>query len=364
MTESETTPSHGSGITTAFLDSLLQEARVKFKVPAIAAAVMNADSIVAQSVKGVRAVGDPATASLDDYFHIGSCAKSVLAVMAAKAVASELVTFETKFFTLFPELKLRAERAYLDITLEDLLRCRAGIRPYTDLNKDPLPVYPSSISSQRLEFVNRLVEQPTVVSPRDGTFPYLYSNASYTMAAVMLERVSGLTYEQLVDQVLRDDLGLAPHVGWPCAHSDDQPLGHVITNGNVTAQRPDSLTKIPYLLTPAGDLSLTPKDFARYTQWHLRGLRGAEHYLSSEAMQIIHFGHTGFSLGVENGSLGSQRYASMDGNTGTFFSRFAIAPDADFALTVMMNANAEKATEWLTQRILKKHFNWWWKFWL
>jgi hypothetical protein len=33
-----------------------------------------------------------------------------------------------------------------------------------------------------------------------------------------------------------------------------------------------------------------------------------------------------------------------------------------------MNAGSGSATmeamEWLTMRIVKKHFNWWWKFWL
>lgn len=364
MTESDIEQSPHSNVTSAYLATLVQEAKDKFKVPAIAVSTMSTASIFAQAALGERTVDKPEQVTLDDYFHLGSCARSVLAVMAAKLVEQGQIKYDTKFFDLFPELELRAERAYLSITLEDLLLCRAGIRAYTDLNKDPLPVYPSSIHAQRQEFVNRLVEQSVAGRKVNGKFQYMDSNASYTMAAVMLERVTGLTYEAHVQSVMQSDLGLAAQIGWPAKASADQPWGHVINNGNVKPVSPTSTHKVPYLLTPAGDLSLTHNDFARYVQWHLRGLKGIDGYLTSEAIDHIHFGHAGYSLGVKNGSLGGKRYSYMDGNGGTFYCRFATVPDADFGLALMMNAHAPKAAEWLTTRIAKKHFNWWWKFWL
>jgi D-alanyl-D-alanine carboxypeptidase len=142
----------------------------------------------------------------------------------------------------------------------------------------------------------------------------------------------------------------------------------MVTKGKIETFPPDHEYKLPSLITPAGDLSMTPKDYAKYTQLHLRGLRGCDNYISSVAYQYIHFGHDGFSLGVANGVLAGKRFSGFDGSAGTFFCRSIIVPESDFAFTIMMNAGSGTASmdavNRLTMRVVKKHLNWWWKFWL
>lgn len=72
--------------TEADLSNVVREARAKFGVPAIAAAAMSSDAVHVQVVEGMRVSGRTDLATLDDYFHIGSYSKSVLAVMVAKLV--------------------------------------------------------------------------------------------------------------------------------------------------------------------------------------------------------------------------------------------------------------------------------------
>lgn len=355
-------------LTRAYLSEIVSQARATYKVPAIAVAVMNADAVYLQEVQGARVFDKPSPATLDDYSHIGSCSKSVLAVMAAKLIEQKKITWQTRFFDVLPELKANANDAYSDITLEDLFLSEAGIKAYTNAEAEPFPVYGPSVSDKRLEFIRYLVGLPPSSEKRNGRFQHLYSNPSYTMASAMLERVSGLTYEELVRKTLTDDMGMSVYIGWPNSISSDQPWGHMITKGKVEVFAPDNDYKLPYLITPAGDLSMTPKDYAKYTRSHLQGLRGNNNYISSEAYRHIHFGHEGFSLGVANGTMGGKRYSGFDGSAGTFFCRSIIVPESDFAFTIMMNAGSGsgsmEAVDWLTMRIVKKHFNWWWKFWL
>ena len=355
-------------LTQAYVSDIVSKARGKYKVPAIAVMVMNAELIYLKEIQGVRVFDKPAQASFDDYFHIGSCSKSVLAVMAARLIELKKITWQTRFFELFPELQANANSAYTDITLEDLFLCEAGIKAYTDAEADPFPDYGPSISDKRLEFIKFLITQPPSSVKHGDKFRHLYSNASYTMASAMLERVSGLKYEELVKKTLTDDLGMVVHIGWPNSIGADQPWGHMIAKDKVTPFPPDHDYKLPCLITPAGDLSMTPKDYAIYTQLHLRGLRGNDEYISSAAYRHIHFGHNGFSLGVANGTMGGKRYSGFDGSAGTFFCRSILVPESDFAFAVMMNAGTGSgsiaAIDWLTLRIVKKHFNWWWKFWL
>lgn len=352
----------------AYLSEIVNKSRENYKIPAIAVTVMSAETVYLQEVQGVRVVDKPTPATLDDYFHIGSCSKSVLALIAARLIGQNKITWKTRFFDVFPELKVNANGAYSDISLEDLFLCEAGIKAYTNLEADPLPDYDPSVSDKRMEFLKYVIAQPPSTEKKGAKFQHLYSNASYTMASAMLERVSGLSYEDIARRTLSDDLGMSVHIGWPNSISVDQPWGHMIVKDKVEPFPPDHDYKLPCLITPAGDLSMTPKDYAKYTQLHLRGLRESDNYITSMAYRNIHFGHAGFSLGVANDKLGGKRYSRFDGSAGTFFCRSIIVPDSNFAFTIMANAGSGpglmEAVEWLTMRIVKKHFNWWWKCWL
>ena len=268
----------------------------------------------------------------------------------------------------FPRTQGRSRQCLSCITLEDLFLAEAGIKAYTNAEAEPFPDYGPAAINKRLEFIKYLIKQPPSSEKKGGKFQYLYSNAGYTMASAMLERVSGKSYEDLVKKMLTGDLGLSVHIGWPNSISPDQPWGHMVTKGKIETFPPDHEYKLPYLITPAGDLSMTPKDYAKYTQLHLQGLTGSSNYISSESYRYIHFSHDGFSLGVANGVLGGKRYSGFDGSAGTFFCRVIIVPESDFAFNVMMNAGSGTASmdavDWLTQRIVEQHFNWWWKFWL
>jgi CubicO group peptidase (beta-lactamase class C family) len=368
MSQLQNVHAQDSRLSQTYLSEIVSKARENYKVPAIAVTVMNAETVFLQEVQGVRVVYKPTQASLDDYFHIGSCSKSVLAMMAAKLVEQKKLTWQTKFFDMFPELKANANDAYSGITLEDLFLCEAGIKAYTNAEAEPLPEYGPIVRDKRQKFIKYLIGQPPSSEKKNGKFQHLYSNPSYLMASAMLERVSGRTYEEIVKKTLTDDLGMAVYIGWPNSISVDQPWGHMIIKDKLEVFAPDNDYKIPYLITPAGDLSMTPKGYAKYTQLHLRGLRGNDNYISSEAYHHIHFGYEGFSLGVANGKLGGERYSGFDGSAGTFFCRSIIVLESDFAFTIMVNegsgTSSMEAVDWLTMRIVKKHFNWWWKFWL
>jgi D-alanyl-D-alanine carboxypeptidase len=367
MSQLQTRCLQDSRLTQVYVSAIVSKARAKYKVPAISVTLMNAEKVYLQEIQGVRVVDKPIQATLDDYFHIGSCSKSVLAMMAAKLVDQKKIKWQTKFFDVFPELLDKANNAYLNISLEDLFLCEAGIKAYINSNVDIFPEYESSVSDKRLEFIKFLIAQPPSSEKKNGKFQHLYSNASYTMASAMIERVSGLSYEDIVKRTMAD-LGMSVIIGWPNSIGFDQPWGHTIAKDKVESFPPDHEYKIPYLITPAGDLSITPKDYAKYTQLHLQGLRGKDNFISSDAYRYIHFSRDGFSLGVANGVLGGKKFSGFDGSAGTFFCRSIVVPESDFAFTIMTNggsgSGSMEAVDVLTMQIVKKHFNWWWKFWL
>jgi CubicO group peptidase (beta-lactamase class C family) len=343
----------------------IEKARQEYHIPALAVVVMDSDRICITEIQGKKLVNSSDDAELDEYFHIGSCSKSILAVVAGKQVDAGKLNWHTRFFDFYPELSKAARKDYLDITLEDLLLCQAGIQPF--LSGTDFSQLDASVFNSRPAFIQYLIKQdPATDKTRDG-FKHLYSNASYTLAAAMLERVANSIWEELIRNTLSHDLGLSVVFGWPNNTDQNQPWGHINIDGSVQALPPDHDYKLPDIIAPAGDLSMTPLDYAKYVQLHLQGLRGADNYLTAETYRAIHYRQRGYSFGVENETSWGERYSTIDGSAGTFFCSSMIFPESDFAFVIMTNSGTERAIEgvsWISKKIIKKHYNLWWMFWM
>jgi D-alanyl-D-alanine carboxypeptidase len=349
------------------LPLLITKAREEFKVPAIAVVVFNSKDTITSEIQGVRVYNKSQRATLKDFFHIGSCSKSVLAVIAGKLVEEGKIKWNTHFFELFPEIAEASVKEYWNITLEDLLMCKAGIKAYTS-GTEIFPEIDSSVSNRRYEFSKYLLQLPPAAKYVNGKFEFLYSNAGYNIATLMMEKVSQLSYEQLIEHYMNKELNIETYIGFPNSYNADQPWGHMIIEGKIDTFPPGHFYKLPYLIQPAGDLSMSPLNYARFIQLNLLGLVGENNFISSSTYQYIHFGQKTFSLGVGNGKMNGHEFSGMDGSAGTFFCRAILVPDSDFAFVIMTNMGTGtgqmKAVNWLTKKIIKEQYNWWWKFWM
>ncbi|MBX2900374.1 MAG: beta-lactamase family protein [Cyclobacteriaceae bacterium] len=337
-------------------------------------AVMNAEQVYIHHIQGLRIKNSHEFIEEDDYFHIGSCSKSILAILAGKLIEQRKLSWGTRFFDLYPELKSSSRPEYHSITLEDLLTCEAGIRGYTT-DKEFFPPIDSNALNKRYEFAKWLLgEEPISKVDETGKFRHLYSNAGYTLAALILEAVADSSWEELIIQMM-NELNLRLTFGFPTRFNPQQPWGHGYfefdTASNTAIERktlqpfaPDNAYRLNELIAPAGDLSMPALDFAKYTQLHLQGLTGVDKYLQKQTWNHIHFFRSGFSIGVGNSMYYGKQITGFDGSAGTFYCRSIIVPTDNFAFTIMINAGSQNAVDWVTAKLVKKYYNWWWKVWL
>ena len=346
-----------------------REVASKYGLPALAVITLDANQILSAEVLGRRVQGTDNMATLDDFFHIGSCGKSVLAVMAGKLVETGKIDWHTRLFDSLPQLEAKADTAYAKVTLNDLLTCRAGIAAYTSPSEQ-FPELNPLLPDVRMEFARYLVSlDPVVPKFADGRFAHHYSNASYTLAALMLEQASGYDWETMMLQTLVDGYGLDVRFGWPNLEEPElQPWGHSPADGGkLRFYSPGDPYAISDILAPAGDISMRPLHYARYVQQHLRGLQGIDGYVTAATMRHIHHAERGYSLGVTNATYYDKPVSQIEGSAGTFYCHTIIVPEDDFAYVVMTNAGGPIATAGiyeLSGYIMKQHFRWWWKFWL
>jgi D-alanyl-D-alanine carboxypeptidase len=350
-----------------YIKQLVSETRKKFGLPALAVVTLNSSEIKSAAIQGTRIWNTKDTVSLDNFFHIGSCSKSILTIVAAKLIEEAKLSWDTKFFSLYPELIASSRPDYVDITLQDIILCKAGIQPFTSGN-EKLPAILNNSSHPRYEFTKWLICQTPSAKKLHTKFEFQYSNAGYTIASLMLEKASGLKFEELVEKYIVNEMGVEIVWGFPNKRDSLQPWGHTIIAKEVEVFPPSHEYIIPNLLVPAGDLSMKPLGFAKYIQHHLKGLLNTDNFLSSENYRYIHYAEKGFSLGVYTTKQFGINLSGMDGSAGTFFCRAIIIPQNDFAFIIMTNAGTGtahmKAIDWLSRKIAKKQFNWWWKFWM
>jgi CubicO group peptidase (beta-lactamase class C family) len=62
---------------------------------------------------------------------------------------------------------------------------------------------------------------------------------AFTMVAAMFEKITGVSWKEMVAKTLTEDLGLDVHIGWPNGLAFDQPWGHIITRKKTEAFPPD-----------------------------------------------------------------------------------------------------------------------------
>lgn len=318
--------------------------RIKYHIPAMAYAVITADKILQQQVIGYHQVGQTAkkdTALIIDYFHLGSNTKAITGFIGAYLVEQNKISWDTKFFDLFPEWRVESDSAYINITLKDLLSHRAHIQPYTSgAEYQKLPKFIGTKSEQRKSFAHYLLKQKPIYSKAE----YNYSNAGYSIGALMLEKVSGLTWEQLVENVMNKKLDLHTKFGWPNLADENQPWGHWVVNNKLEALPPNTTYNLN-LGEPSGDISITLPNYIKFMQLNMAGLIGKSNLLKSTTYNFLHYGIDDYAIGWGNANKKGKRLSDHSGSAGTFFCYTFFDNEKNIAYFIVANSGGKEAEQ-------------------
>jgi len=322
-------------------DSLM----LKNGIPEIGFAVITPDSILDLQTLGFHRTdikNEQTKANLSDYFHLGSNTKAITGFVAAYLVENNKITWMTKFFDLFPDWKNQSNPAYYEITLADLLSHRAKIQPYTSgLEYEQLPDFKGNKSEQRKQFAKYLLAEEPV---KDGKQIYNYSNAGYSIAALMLEKVTGKTWEKLTKEIITQQLNANILYGWPNKLNLNQPYGHWVENDTLIPLYPDNSYDLA-LGEPAGDISMTLPDYAKFIQLNLRGILGEDNILKASTYDYLHYGLKDYSIGWGNINNNEIQLSEHSGSAGTFFCYSLLDKNRKIAYVIVANSATQESQE-------------------
>ena len=275
--------------------STLAERMGEYQAPGVSVAVIDAYQVDWAKSYGVRIAGEGEAVSAHTLFHAGSVAKSLSAAAALTLVEQGLLNLDEDVnhglvSWRVPENEFtRIEK----VTLRRLLSHSAGLEDgLTNRGPDdPMPAYitfgdevPGATLQQLLEGMPEDDIEPTRVVQVPGT-SYRYANADYAILEVLVEDQLGQPFEDFVQAVVLDRLGLA----FSSYHKPlPQNLRALCASEHTLDGKPMAGGRVNFPFHAAASLWTTPGDLAVFMIDLMKAYRGETgHLLSPQMAQLM-----------------------------------------------------------------------------
>lgn len=328
------------------LNTLLNTIVEKHGIPAVSALVFKDGKVQAMGATGTRCKGVVAPVTLFDKWHNGSVTKGMTATLAAILVEEGLIAWETTLGEVFPGRVAAMADGWSQVTLKQLLSNTSGA-PGSLSNEIWTAVwnYEGLPRDARLFLIDLLTPTPLAYAP--GT-SYAYSNAGFSIAGAMLEKVTGIDWETLMHNKLFAPLGMHD-AGFGVAATPrmlNQPYGHGGNLAQMTIYEPSRISDNPPAIGPSATAHSSLVDMARYLELHLRGERGETGLLlqpsSFDTLHTLVDANSRYALGWLQHTSG---WLSHTGSNTYNYANVWIAPANNWACVVYLNYGGSNAFE-------------------
>ncbi len=289
------------------------------------AVVMGGEPIVIRGY-GWGNVALRAPTPVDAIYEIGSITKQFTAAALLQLQERGMVDLDARIGTYLPDFPVQGNR----ITVRELLDHTSGIRGYTEM-------------SEAAQYLVRRVPRDslvTVIGNHPFDFPtgehQIYNNSAYFLAGVIVEEVSGMTYERYVEENFFAALRMErSHY---CSETE-------IHEGKVDGydMGPDGLLHKGFIVHSvpfaAGSLCSSAGDVATWMgALHGGRVLSPESYAQMVAPGDLDDGtRLRYGLGLSTADVLGHRALSHGGGIFGFLSESVYLPESDLAVVVLLN---------------------------
>jgi len=322
----------------------LSELVAQTKIPGMVAAISSSKGILAIGSSGVRKIGEKERMTTQDLIHLGSCTKPMTAVLLGILVNEGKLSWESSLIEALPELKTSLHRHYHTVTIWELLTHRAGIVA----NAENWWTHGEmELTKRRLLIVQENLKKTSSI--KRGS--YHYSNMGYLIASCMAEKISGLSWESLMQKRIFEPLGMSSAGFGPpgTIGKTDQPWGHSKPKKKWQPRQFDNAEA----LGPAGRVHCTIADWAKFIAIQLPS--GKNVGLSSKTLDKL-ITPTGTYAGgwiVTDRPWANGIALTHTGSNTMWYAVVWVAPKLDRSFLVVTNSRGENSHRICDQMIGK-----------
>ena len=170
-----------------YFDSLLKE----WNIPGLALGIVYKDQLIYSKGYGYRNIEKQLRVESTTLFPIASNTKLFTATAACMLAEEKKLSLDKPIKNYLPALNFNTEELTAKVTLRDMLSHRTGLPRY-----DGLWV---NASYSRKEIIEKISYMKPLLGFREG---YIYNNMMFATAGVVMEQVTGLSWEDIIRQKL------------------------------------------------------------------------------------------------------------------------------------------------------------------
>lgn len=274
------------------LDTYVEKALKEWKVPGLSITVVQNDSILVKKGYGVQQVGTRRKVNEHTLMAIGSNTKAFTAAALGLLVDEGKIKWDDPVIKYLPDFEMSDPFITKELNIRDLITHRVGV------NSDYL-YYGQPFD--RYEVIKRL---KYLSQDRSFRSSYFYSNNMFVVAGIVIEKVSGMTWEAFLQQRIFEPLGMHRTFGYiPPKSAGNIATPHRLKDGVVETVPHRSVDNS----MATGAIYSSAADMAQWLRLQAnRGVFNGKQFLSKEVMQEMHRpqmpypgGSYGFGWGVE-----------------------------------------------------------------
>lgn len=346
------------------LDGLVARVLKTFEVPGLSLAIVKDGQVLLARGYGLKRLDQPDPVDSRTLFGIASNSKVFTAVALGMLVDEGKIRWEAPVIDYLPEFQMFDPAVSREIAVRDLLCHRCGL----GLGAGDLMLWPAS-DLNRKEILRRVRYIKPASSFRTT---YAYNNIMFVVAGELLERVSGMRWEDFVREKIQKKVGMEwsntscalvereENVAWP----------HVPLEGKVVPVKTLYLTEN---VNPAGGINSCAEDMAKWMLVLLNNgkLADGSQLVSERVMNAITnivtpipvskpapelapaaMNFNGYGLGLRIRDYRRYKVLTHTGGLEGYVSQVWLMPEIGLGVTVLTNQESTAAFAALTNQIV------------
>ena len=315
-------------------------------VASAAVAVVKDGKTVYQNAFGTANFEKDLKASPNTNYYIASSTKSFTALLAALLDDEGVIKFNDPLTKYFPNIQFDPALNAHQIKIEDLITHTSG------LSNDPISYRSAYSGDHDLEALIGLLKFSEPNKAGQGNFQY--TNVGYNIYTLIVEKVTGKTWQQLLQEKIFTPLKMDRTTAYISrAEQENWDLAKPYFGWNAEEIEEVYLMKKDNTMQSAGGLITTASDLTQWlkVQLALGKLNGKQIFKQSimeKSQRVLakasenrgEFKGEGYGLGWNIGKYGTDKVVWHFGGFPGFFTHVSFLPEQNVGVIVMVNDGA------------------------
>lgn len=328
----------GSSVSSvAGIEKTVQELMKKGDIPGLSLVILRPGQADVIKGFGYADLEKKIPVTPDTLFELGSCSKSFTALAALQLESQGLLNLDNRVSGYLPWFYVTYKKMKVGITLRQLLHHTGGI-PFNSIQRIPLGDEPDALE----QAVRNIVGMELANFP--GT-QYQYATINYDIIGLIIEKVTGMSYEDYMETHVFKPLGLSDTV----VGTDREELvatGKMAAGYKISFWTPRRYHAPPYRGNqPSGYIVSNAKDMARWLKLQMGLVESPFSPMMQKSQQVDktvpsdRYDNSSYTMGWQV-SLSGDGEIRHGGSNPNYTAYVAFRPQHKVGVVVLANSNS------------------------